>query len=344
VIEADSSVIELAAGTGEFSLACAPKAKDVVCSDISRNMLKIAKKKAKKRGIKNISFENYNIYEINVKDKTFDFVLAPQVLHLLDNPQKAASELRRICAKKVILPQCLLKEIGGWAKLKVSIWKIFGFAPKVDLNRDEYKEFLEKIGFENCEISYFESSMPMSVAVWNSGNTGGNVIVNGENNGMWKYESCDFENISLHDNFIDKIQADGNDVFLVFDEGFDVVKTHPLNNTGKSKHTTTSQIILRNTKFLKGIIHHWEWQTGRSEQEKIDLEWLLNTTCYIEVLDWFLNFKVEDGTGSLCANMYWQNSSKSEYLELEFSCSDVLFCWNDYSEDAWFEGWPERTS
>jgi hypothetical protein len=101
---------------------------------------------------------------------------------------------------------------------------------------------------------------------------------------------------------------------------------------------------LRNTKFLKGIIHHQEWQGRRNEQEKIDLEWLLNTTCYIEALDWFLNFKVEDGTGSLCAYVYWQDSSKSEYLELEFSCSDVLFCWNDYSEDAWFEGWPERTS
>jgi hypothetical protein len=56
-----------------------------------------------------------------------------------------------------------LKEVGFGAKLKIGVWKIFGFAPKVDLNRNEYKEFLEKIGFENCEISYFESSMPMSV-------------------------------------------------------------------------------------------------------------------------------------------------------------------------------------
>jgi len=32
--------------------------------------------------------------------KAVDFVLAPQVLHLLDNPQKAAMELRRICANR----------------------------------------------------------------------------------------------------------------------------------------------------------------------------------------------------------------------------------------------------
>jgi ubiquinone/menaquinone biosynthesis C-methylase UbiE len=166
IIENDSSVIELAAGTGEFSLACAKRAKAVVCSDISQNMLKVAKKKAKKRGVENICFENYNIYEIAAKDKSFDFVLAPQILHLLDNPQEVALELRRICAKKIILPQCLLKEIGLFARLKVNAWKILGFAPKIDLDFNGYGKFLEEMGFENCAITYFESDMPMAVAVW----------------------------------------------------------------------------------------------------------------------------------------------------------------------------------
>ena len=160
---------------------------------------------------------------------------------------------------------------------------------------------------------------------------------------MWKYESCDFENISLHDHFIDTIQTNGNDILLIFDDGFDVVKTHPLNDTGKSKRATASQIILRNSKFLKGTIYHWEWQEKKSKQEEIDLAWFFNSTCSFEVLDWTLNFKAEDSTVSLNGNMCWENSLKREYSELEFSCLDVLFCWNDYSEDAWFEGWPERT-
>jgi len=29
----------------------------------------------------------------------------------------------------------------------------------------EYKKFLEKIGFENCVVTYFKSDMPMAVAV-----------------------------------------------------------------------------------------------------------------------------------------------------------------------------------
>ena len=158
---------------------------------------------------------------------------------------------------------------------------------------------------------------------------------------MWKYKSSDFENISLHDHYIDAIQTNGNDILFIFNEGFDIVKTHPLNDTGVSKRTTDSQIVLKNSKFLNGAIQHWDWQEKKSEQEEINLVWLLNSTFSFEVLDWFLNFKVEDGVVSLKGNMCWENSSKREYSELEFSCGDVLFCWNDYSEDAWFEGWSE---
>jgi hypothetical protein len=46
-------------------------------------MPQIQTKKSEKHVIKNICFENY---KIDVKDKKFDFVLAPQVLHLLDKP------------------------------------------------------------------------------------------------------------------------------------------------------------------------------------------------------------------------------------------------------------------
>ena len=165
-IPQNSSVIEIAGGTGEFSIAVAKTAKKVVCSDISENMLKVAKRKAKKQGFVNISFEIRNIYEIAEQDESFDFVLAPQVLHLLDNPKLAAAELRRICRKSVILPQCLLKNCSKFAKLKVSIWRLFGFNDKIQLDLEDYKKFLAEIGFENCEFTYFESNMPMAVAIW----------------------------------------------------------------------------------------------------------------------------------------------------------------------------------
>ncbi|MCL2368273.1 MAG: hypothetical protein FWC72_04695 [Oscillospiraceae bacterium] len=154
---------------------------------------------------------------------------------------------------------------------------------------------------------------------------------------MWKYESCDFETISLHDHYIDEIRLDDKNILLVFDEGFDIVKTHALNDTGKSKRTTASQVILRDGTLTKGIVLRYIGAEKRGTEEEIDLTWLLNFTHGIEVH----SFNVEDSSFFLYSHeIQWED--KMDFLTLEFSCSEVLFCWNDYSEDAWFEGWPEN--
>lgn len=148
---------------------------------------------------------------------------------------------------------------------------------------------------------------------------------------MWKYMSCDFENISLHDYSIDEILLDDNDILLVFDDGFHVAETHPLNDTGKSKHTTTSQIILRSANFIKGTIYHWRWQEKKSRSEKIELMWLINSFRGFSILQ----FEAENGAFSLHGDMYlYEPEFKQEYAEIKFSCSDAVFCWNDYSSDA----------
>jgi ubiquinone/menaquinone biosynthesis C-methylase UbiE len=165
----NATVLDVAAGTGEFSLAVADKAKSVLCTDISERMLRIACKKAKKRRVTNIRFGKLNIFDIRKPDNTFDVVIAGQVLHLLDEPQKAAAELRRVAKNTVILPISLTKNLRGRAKLKFDLYRLFGFAPKVEFDLDGYAEFLPKIGFENCEITSVAGKIPMAVAIWRKG-------------------------------------------------------------------------------------------------------------------------------------------------------------------------------
>lgn len=153
---------------------------------------------------------------------------------------------------------------------------------------------------------------------------------------MWKVESSDFEHISLHDNFISKVQMDGDDILLIFNEGFDVVKTHPLNDTGKSKLTTAAQIILRNGNLTKGTLLRYIGTENQGIEEEINFTYLLNFTHEIEVS----HFHVENGVFSLFSHEIIHDD-KMDFLTLAFSCNDVLFCWNDYASDAWFEGWSE---
>jgi len=161
-----ASVLEVAAGTGSISLGIAGKVKNVLCTDISLKMLTVARKKAEKRNVKNIDFGNVNIFCINRPDGAFDVVIAGQVLHLINEPEKAAAELRRVAGGMVILPMSFTKDLKGRAQLMLNIFRLFGFAPQRELALSEYAAFLRGIGFENCEIIPLEGIIPMAVAVW----------------------------------------------------------------------------------------------------------------------------------------------------------------------------------
>jgi ubiquinone/menaquinone biosynthesis C-methylase UbiE len=161
-----ASVLEIAAGTGAISLTVSDKTRTVLCTDISERMLGIAKKKAAKRRASNITFGNVNIFKTGFCDGEFDVVIASQVLHLLDEPQKAAEELRRIAKTSVILPMSFTKNLRGAAKLGVGIYRLFGFSPKKEFDRSDYAAFLPEIGFEGCELMHIDGKIPMDVAVW----------------------------------------------------------------------------------------------------------------------------------------------------------------------------------
>jgi len=161
-----AAVLEAAAGTGSISIAVADKASSILCTDISENMLNMARKKVKKRAIDNIKVDNRSIYDLGEPDSSFDIVIAGQVLHLIDEPKRAAAELRRIAKSMVILPMSFTKNLRGRARFSIGLYKLFGFAPRIELAADEFAGFLAGLGFDGCEIIQVPGRIPMAVAVY----------------------------------------------------------------------------------------------------------------------------------------------------------------------------------
>lgn len=95
LISADDEVLECACGTGMLSEHIAPKCKSIVATDFSRKMLERAEKKC--RLYTNASFEYADILQLGYTDARFDKVIAANVIHLLDEPLKALTELVRVC-------------------------------------------------------------------------------------------------------------------------------------------------------------------------------------------------------------------------------------------------------
>ena len=162
-----ANVLELAAGTGAISLAVADKAKNVHCTDLSERMLSVAGKKAAKHGISNITFSNKSIFDTGEPDGSYNVVIAAQVLHLIDEPEKAAEELKRISGDTVITAVTLLKGLRGFfARPSVGVWRLLGFVPKREFDADSFRGFLCEIGLPPCRYEIVEGNMPMAVAVW----------------------------------------------------------------------------------------------------------------------------------------------------------------------------------
>ena len=162
-IDTGSTVLELAGGTGEISIRISHQAKKIVCTDLSAKMLKVARRKAK--NINNISFEIADLYHLRYDDHSFDIVIASQVLHLLDNPQKAIDEIKRVAKEKIILPICLLKNVKGFAKLQIRLWELLGFNPKYVFDKESYIDFLSSYGLEISDATVIGGSMPIIVVV-----------------------------------------------------------------------------------------------------------------------------------------------------------------------------------
>jgi ubiquinone/menaquinone biosynthesis C-methylase UbiE len=69
-----ASVFEAAAGTGSISLDVSDKADKVLCTDISERMLNVARKKAERRGIKNVTFAQRSLFDTGEANSSYEVI------------------------------------------------------------------------------------------------------------------------------------------------------------------------------------------------------------------------------------------------------------------------------
>lgn len=164
LIPAGAKVLDCGAGTGELSLAASDNADSVLCTDLSKNMLKQAQRKARALGADNIEFAARNIFDLQDPNDTYDVVIAGNVLHLLTNPQGAVKEMYRVLKPggKLLLPTFTNKNS---ARLLIGIYKKLGFDPAANYSPSEYKKMLEDCGLGRVRTKLIKGLVPCCYAV-----------------------------------------------------------------------------------------------------------------------------------------------------------------------------------
>ena len=89
-------VLEFGCGTGSTALVHAPFVKHILATDISANMLDIARDKAEAANIENVTFQRTTLDDLASPDGTFDSVLGLNILHLLEDRDAAISNVYRL--------------------------------------------------------------------------------------------------------------------------------------------------------------------------------------------------------------------------------------------------------
>ena len=85
----NSEVLEIGCGTGSTALAFAANVKHILATDISPEMIGIARDKAKAAQIENISFETRAVDDQGIPESRYDVIMAHNLLHLLKDPEAA---------------------------------------------------------------------------------------------------------------------------------------------------------------------------------------------------------------------------------------------------------------
>lgn len=161
-----SSVLECAAGTGEYALAAAERAGSVTCTDLSQAMLDRAERKARRRGLTNISFAVRNLIDLPEGDGMYDVVIAANVLHLLERPERALSELWRVTAPggRLILPTFLQGETTPFGRLSIALCQRMGFRYQRRFTLTSYRNFLRDRGLP-ARVTRVPGRLPIGLAV-----------------------------------------------------------------------------------------------------------------------------------------------------------------------------------
>ena len=87
-LNSSQNVLEIGTGTGIIPFSICSKVSSIVATDISPKMIHIASKKLTKAKIHNIDFQIQDSYNLTFPDKSFDMVIASNLLHLLYEPEK----------------------------------------------------------------------------------------------------------------------------------------------------------------------------------------------------------------------------------------------------------------
>ena len=147
----ESEVLEFGCGTGSTAISHAPFAKHILATDISSEMIEIARTRARENNVQNVTFERSSVDEFAAADESFDVVLGLNLLHLLEDKDAAIEKIYRMLRPKGVFVSstACITDMMPLFRLVAPLGALFRLFPPVAIfSATELTDALTAAGFE----------------------------------------------------------------------------------------------------------------------------------------------------------------------------------------------------
>lgn len=156
-------VLELATGTGLIAKHIVRSADHIEATDASPEMIKQAK-----QGVQStkLHFSVQDMFHLPYADQSFDVVIVVNALHIVLEPEKALSEIRRVLKDDGVLvaPTFTHADNAFFGKVKAFFMKLAGFPLHSKWTSHEYLAFLRENGWAVQKSTVLKASFPLTYA------------------------------------------------------------------------------------------------------------------------------------------------------------------------------------
>ena len=157
------TVLELATGTGLIAKHIVRYADHIEATDASQEMIEQAK-----QGVKSakLYFSVQDMFHLPYADQSFDVVIVVNALHIVSEPEKALSEIRRVLKDDGVLvaPTFTHADNTFFGKVKAFFMKLAGFPLHSKWTSHEYLAFLRENGWTVQKSTVLKASFPLTYA------------------------------------------------------------------------------------------------------------------------------------------------------------------------------------
>ena len=157
------TVLELAAGTGLIAKNIVSSANHIEATDASPEM--IAEARRDNQSAK-LHFSVQDMFHLPYADQSFDVVIVVNALHIVSEPEKALSEIRRVLKDDGVLvaPTFTHADNAFFGKVKAFFMKLAGFPLHSKWTSHEYLAFLRENGWTVQKSTVLKASFPLTYA------------------------------------------------------------------------------------------------------------------------------------------------------------------------------------